>query len=101
MPCPLLNSQLQALARAPVRRGPPPQVCRRALEQALPYIRLAEEQLDVLLGPVARREGLQEHHDLLEVHLEELVGPLDQEGGADVEVELGEAVLLGLFSRGR
>jgi len=69
---------------------------RRALEEALPYIGLAEQQLNVLLGPVARRQGLQEHHDLLEVHLEELVGPFDQERGADIEVKLREAVLLGL-----
>lgn len=65
---------------------------RGSLEQTLPDIRLAQQQLDILLGPVARREGLQEHHDFLKVHLDQLVGPFHQEGGADVEVEFREAV---------
>lgn len=68
----------------------------RALEEALPDKGFAEEQLNVLLGPVLCREALKEHHDLLKVHADELVGPLDEEGGADVEVKLGEALFLGL-----
>ena len=60
---------------------------RRPLEQALPDVGLAEQELNVLLGPLARRQGLEKHHDLLEVHLDELVGPFDEKGGADVEVE--------------
>ena len=74
----------------------PAQVRRRSLEQALPDVGLAQQQLNVLLGPVARRQRLQEHHDLLEVHLYELVGPFHEEGGADVEVEFGEALFFGL-----
>jgi hypothetical protein len=68
----------------------------RALEEALPDKGFAEEQFNVLLGPVLCGEALKEHHDLLKVHADELVGPLDEEGGADVEVKLGEALFLGL-----
>ena len=57
------------------------------LEQALPDERLAQQELDVLLRPTLSWERLQEHHDFLEVHLAKLVGPLDEEGGADVQVE--------------
>lgn len=45
------------------------------LEQALPDESLAQQELDVLLRPTLSRKGLQEHHDFLEVHLAELVGP--------------------------
>lgn len=58
-----------------------------SLEKALPDERLAKQQLHVLLCPVPGRQRLQEHHDLLEVHLLQLVGPFDQECGADVEME--------------
>lgn len=68
----------------------------RALEEALPDKGFAEEQLNVLLGPVLCGEALEEHHDLLKVHADELVGPLDEESSADVEVELREALFLGL-----
>lgn len=71
----------------------------RALEQALPDKGLAEEQLDVLLGPSLGGQGLQKHHDLLKVHLDQLVGPLHQEGGADVEMKLGEALFFGLVEK--
>jgi hypothetical protein len=39
---------------------------------------------------------LQKHHDLLEVHVHEFVGPLYKECGADVEMKLGEALFLSL-----
>lgn len=71
-----------------MRRGP--------LEQALPDVGLAEQELNVLLCPFAGRQGLQKHHDLLKVHLDELVGPFDEEGSADVEVEFREALFFGL-----
>jgi len=45
------------------------------LEQALPDKRLAQQELDVLLRPALSRKRLQEHHDFLEVHLAEFVGP--------------------------
>jgi hypothetical protein len=35
----------------------------------------------------------------LEIHFEEFVGPFYEKGGADVQVELGEAVLFGLIGR--
>jgi hypothetical protein len=65
-------------------------------EQALPYECFAEEQLDVFLGPLPCWQGLQEHHDFLKVHFSELVGPFDEEGGADVEMERGEPIFFGL-----
>ncbi|KAL3952957.1 hypothetical protein ACCO45_012900 [Purpureocillium lilacinum] len=74
----------------------------RALVKALPDEgSLAEEQLNVLFRPGLGGQALQEHHDLLKVHLDELVGPLDEQGGAHVEVELGEALLLGLGEGGK
>lgn len=87
--------QLQRGRRTPA--GLPAQMGRRALEQTLPDESLAEQQLDVLLSPVPRGQGLQEHHDLLEVHLEQPVRPLDQEGCTHVEMELREALLLCLW----
>jgi len=39
---------------------------------------------------------LKEHHDFLKVHLQKLLGPFDKKGNADIEVELGKALLLGL-----
>ncbi len=69
-----------------------------AAKQALPYKGFAQQQFDILLSPVSSGKRLKKHHDLLEVHLDQLVGPLDQEGRADVQVELGEALLLGLVS---
>lgn len=66
------------------------------LEQTLPNKRLAEQQLDILLRPLFSGKGLQEHHDLLEIHALQLVAPFHEEGGADVEVEGGEALVFGL-----
>lgn len=66
------------------------------LEEALPNKGLAEEELNVLFRPVLCREALEEHHDFLKVHADELVGPFDEEGGADVEVEFRKSLLLGL-----
>ena len=45
------------------------QVSTTPLEETLPNECLAEEQLNILLGPLLCGERLQEHHDLLEVHL--------------------------------
>lgn len=67
-----------------------------APEQALPDECFAKEQLNVLLGPVASGEGLEEHHDLLKIHLQQLVSPLDKECCADVKMEVREALVLGL-----
>ena len=39
---------------------------------------------------------MQKHQDLLEVHLQKLIGPFDEKGGAHVEVEVREAVFFGL-----
>ena len=50
---------------------------RRTLEETLPDVGLAEKQLNVLFGPFARWQRLEKHHDLLKVHLDQLVGPLD------------------------
>lgn len=70
---------------------------RRALVQALPDKGLAEQQLYVLFGPRLGRQALEEHHDFLKVHFCEFVGPLHEKGGADVEMEFGEALLFGLW----
>lgn len=45
------------------------------LEQALPDECLAQQEFDVLLRPTLSWKRLQEHHDLLKIHLAELVGP--------------------------
>ena len=45
------------------------QVSTTPLEETLPNECLAEEQLNILLGPLLCGERLQEHHDFLEVHL--------------------------------
>lgn len=58
-----------------------------ALEQTLPYECFAEQELDIFFGPLPSGQRLQEHHNLLKVHLSELIGPLDEEGSADVEME--------------
>jgi len=55
--------------------------------QRLPYKSLTEEELNVFLCPAAGGECLQEHHHLLEVHLQELIGPFDQKCSADIEVK--------------
>ena len=71
---------------------------RRASKQTLPDVRLGKEHLDVLLAPVLGGQALQEHHDFLEIHLNELIGPFHEEGGADVEVEFRESLFFGLGS---
>lgn len=45
-------------------------------EQALPDECFTQQELNVFLRPTLSWQSLQEHHDLLEVHLAELVGPL-------------------------
>ena len=65
-------------------------------EETLPDEGFAEKKLDIFLVPAASRKSLQEHHNLLEVHLEQLIGPFDQESSADVEMEVGESLILGL-----
>lgn len=67
-------------------------MCRRALVQTLPDESLAEEQLDIFFRPGLGGETLQKHHNLLEVHFDKLVGPLNQESSADVKVEFGESL---------
>jgi hypothetical protein len=54
------------------------------LEQTLPDESLAQQEFDVFLRPTLSRQSLQEHHDFLKIHLAQLVGPFDQESGADV-----------------
>jgi hypothetical protein len=51
----------------------------RAAEEALPYKCLTQQQLDIFLGPLFSRQGLQEHENFLEVHLDQLLGPFHQE----------------------
>lgn len=69
---------------------------RRTFEEALPDECLAQKQLDVLFCPSLRGEALKKHHDLLEVHIEELVGPLHKKGRTHVQMELREALLFSL-----
>lgn len=64
--------------------------------QRLPDKSLAEKELNVFLGPLASGKCLQEHHDFLKVHLQQLIGPFNQKCGADIQVELGEALLFSL-----
>lgn len=56
-------------------------------KEAFPNERLTKQQLDILLGPALRWQRLQEHHDLLEIHALQFVGPLDQERGTYVQME--------------
>lgn len=65
-------------------------------KQALPDKSFGQQELDVLLCPIACRQALEEHHDLLEVHFDQLIRPLNQKGSADVEVEIGETAFFGL-----
>lgn len=58
------------------------------LEQALPDEGLAEQEFNVFLCPGFRWQRLQEHHDLLEIHAKQLVRPFDQEGCADIQMEV-------------
>ena len=66
------------------------------LVQALPYERFAHQQLNVFFCPFPGGKGLEEHHYFLKVHFAELVGPFDEEGGADVEVERRKSIFFGL-----
>lgn len=54
------------------------------LKQTLPDERLTQQQFDILFRPAPRRQRLQKHHDLLKVHLEQLIRPFDEEGRADI-----------------
>jgi hypothetical protein len=65
-------------------------------EETLPDEGFAEEKLNVFLIPAASRQSLQEHHDLLEVHLQQLIGPFDQESSTDIKMEMGESLILSL-----
>ena len=67
-----------------------------APEQALPYERFTKEQLYVFLGPLSRRQCLEEHHRLLKVHLKQLICPLDKKSCADIEMKVRESLVLGL-----
>ena len=64
--------------------------------QRLPDESLTKEKLNIFLGPIASGEGLQKHHNLLEVHLQQLIGPFDQERGTYIQVKLREPLLFSL-----
>ena len=87
-------SKLEIHRRIPTRRAP--KMRGRPLKQTLPDIRLAQQQLNILLRPLARRQRLEKHHNLLKVHLDQFIGPLDQERRAHVQVEFGEALFFSL-----
>jgi hypothetical protein len=88
----------------------PARTSRLVLERPTPHETLAQQQLRILVRPVLRRQGLQEHdHGLqrrgvsdkdlgreeathLEIHSSQRFAPLDEERQADVEMELGERV---------
>jgi hypothetical protein len=65
-------------------------------EETLPDESFAEEKLNVFLIPATSGQGLQKHHNLLEVHFEQLIGPFDQESSANIEMEVGESLILSL-----
>lgn len=65
-------------------------------ESELEPIRFGHKHLDVWVLPVLRRYILQQYHQPLEVFLfEEFVAPVQQEGGAHVQLEYGETVRFG------
>jgi hypothetical protein len=68
----------------------------RTAEKALPDKRLAEQKFNVLLGPLSRGQCLQKHQDFLEVHLDQLIRPFDQERCTDIQMKLRKAVFFGL-----
>jgi len=72
-------------------------MCSGILEEALPNECLTQQKLNIFLRPIFRRQGLQKHHNFLEIHLHEFGRPLHEEGGADVQMELGEPLFFGLF----
>jgi hypothetical protein len=63
-------------------------MCPRATEEALPDESLTQSQLDIFLRPLLGRQGLQKHENFLEVHFDQLLGPLDQERSTHIQVEL-------------
>lgn len=65
-------------------------------EETLPDKGLTEKKLDIFFRPAAGGQSLQEHHDFLKIHFQELVGPFDQESGAYIEMEVRESLVLGL-----
>ena len=65
----------------------------RSTEETLPDIGLAEQEFNVLFGPISCRQCLQEHQDFLEIHLDKLIRPLDEKSSANVQMELGKALL--------
>lgn len=67
-----------------------------SLEKRLPNEGFTQKQFNIFFGPVSRRKRLQEHHDFLEVHFSKFIGPFDEKGDADVEMEFGESLLLSL-----
>ena len=71
---------------------------RRALEEALPDEGFTQEQLNVLFCPSLGGKTLKKHHDLLEVHVEELIRPFHKKGRTYVQMELGEALLFSLVN---
>ena len=69
---------------------------RRAFEETLPNEGLTQEQLDVFFCPSLGGKTLKKHHNLLKIHVEELVGPFHKKGRTYVQMELGEALLFSL-----
>lgn len=81
---PNIQSKIQRPAVAATRL---PYMRLTPFEQALPNKRFTQQQFDVLFRPILGGQSLQEHHDFLEVHALEFIGPFDEERGANVEVE--------------
>lgn len=67
-----------------------------SFEQTLPDEGFAQKKLDIFLSPLFRWQRLQEHHDLLEIHLSQLVGPLHEECCTYVKMEGRKPVFFGL-----
>ena len=71
------------------------EVAGRVGKHVLQLVGLGHQQADVLVVPLGRRHVLDEEQDALEVLLLLQIGlPADEEGGADIEVELAESVPL-------
>lgn len=65
-------------------------------EHRLQPVSFGQEHRDVVIGPMERRQVLQEHHQALEVSFAfKLAREAKEEGDGDVKMEVGEAVFLG------
>lgn len=70
----------------------------RTLEKTLPDECFTQEQLNILFCPALGGKTLKKHHNLLKIHVEELIGPLHKKGRTHVQMEFGEALLFGLVN---